>query len=101
MRDLPRGTVTLLDVYLGRVTRIHHDLDVALSRADQLALQQCITARSRGGRTSSGWPRMPHRSIPRSASGAISSVRHAIIWGRHAARVRRRHPHERARAGRN
>ena len=48
-----------LDVYLGRVTRIHHDLDVALSRADQLALHQCSTARSRGVRTSCGWPRMP------------------------------------------
>jgi GrpB-like predicted nucleotidyltransferase (UPF0157 family) len=34
-----------LDVFLGRVTRVHHDVDVEVSRADQLALQQHMTAR--------------------------------------------------------
>jgi GrpB-like predicted nucleotidyltransferase (UPF0157 family) len=34
-----------LDVFLGRVTRVHHDVDVVVSRADQLALQQHMTAR--------------------------------------------------------
>jgi hypothetical protein len=34
-----------LDVFLSRVTRVHHDVDVAVSRADQLALQQHLTAR--------------------------------------------------------
>jgi GrpB-like predicted nucleotidyltransferase (UPF0157 family) len=35
-----------LDVFLGRVTRVHHDIDVEVSRADQLALQQYMTERS-------------------------------------------------------
>jgi GrpB-like predicted nucleotidyltransferase (UPF0157 family) len=34
-----------LDAFLGRVTRIHHDIDVEISRSDQLALQQHMTAR--------------------------------------------------------
>ena len=34
-----------LDVFLGRVTRVHHDVDVEVSRNDQLALQAYITAR--------------------------------------------------------
>ncbi|HZR39785.1 MAG TPA: GrpB family protein, partial [Ktedonobacteraceae bacterium] len=34
-----------LDAFLGRVTRVHHDVDVVMSRADQLALQQYMTAR--------------------------------------------------------
>ncbi len=35
-----------LDMFLGRVTRVHHDVDVEVSRADQLALQQYMTTRS-------------------------------------------------------
>lgn len=35
-----------LDVFLGRVTRVHHDVDVEVSRTDQLALQQYMTERS-------------------------------------------------------
>ena len=34
-----------LDVFLGRVARVHHDVDVEVSRTDQLALQQYLTAR--------------------------------------------------------
>ena len=34
-----------LDVFLGRVTRVHHDVDVEVSRADQLALQEYMTTR--------------------------------------------------------
>ncbi len=34
-----------LDVFFGRVTRVHHDVDVAVSRTDQLALQQYLTTR--------------------------------------------------------
>lgn len=34
-----------LDLFLGRVTRVHHDVDVEVSRADQLALQQHMTER--------------------------------------------------------
>lgn len=34
-----------LDVFHGRVTRVHHDVDVLVSRADQLALQQHLTTR--------------------------------------------------------
>ncbi len=35
-----------LDVFLGRVTRVHYDVDVEVSRADQLSLQQYMTERS-------------------------------------------------------
>lgn len=35
-----------LNLFLGRVTRVHHDVDVEVSRADQLALQQHLTARN-------------------------------------------------------
>lgn len=34
-----------IDLFLGRVTRIHHDVDVVLAREDQLALQEYMTAR--------------------------------------------------------
>jgi hypothetical protein len=34
-----------LDLFLGRVTRVHHDVDVVIARTDQLALQQHMTAR--------------------------------------------------------
>ncbi len=34
-----------LDLFLGRVTRVHQDVDVQVSRADQLALQQHMTGR--------------------------------------------------------
>ena len=34
-----------LDVFLGRVTRVHHDVDVVVPRADQLTLQERMTAR--------------------------------------------------------
>jgi GrpB-like predicted nucleotidyltransferase (UPF0157 family) len=34
-----------LDVFLDRVTRVHYDVDVEVSRADQLALQQHMTER--------------------------------------------------------
>ena len=34
-----------LDVFLGRVRRVHHDVDVEVSRADQLALQKYMTER--------------------------------------------------------
>lgn len=34
-----------LDLFLGRVTRVHHDVDVVVSRIDQLALQEHMTAR--------------------------------------------------------
>jgi GrpB-like predicted nucleotidyltransferase (UPF0157 family) len=34
-----------LDVFLGRVTRVHLDVDVEVSRADQLVLQQHMTER--------------------------------------------------------
>ncbi len=34
-----------LDAFLGRVTRVHHDVDVQVSRADQLVLQKFLTAR--------------------------------------------------------
>ncbi len=34
-----------LDLFLGRVTRVHHDVDVVIARADQLVLQRYMTAR--------------------------------------------------------
>jgi GrpB-like predicted nucleotidyltransferase (UPF0157 family) len=34
-----------LDLFLGRVTRIHHDVDIVLDRGDQLALQEYMTQR--------------------------------------------------------
>lgn len=34
-----------LDLFLGQVTRVHHDVDVSVSRADQLTLQQHLAAR--------------------------------------------------------
>lgn len=34
-----------LDLYLGRVTRVHHDVDVVVARHDQLALQEYMMAR--------------------------------------------------------
>ena len=34
-----------IDLFLGRVTRVHQDVDVVVSRTDQLALQQHMTAR--------------------------------------------------------
>jgi GrpB-like predicted nucleotidyltransferase (UPF0157 family) len=34
-----------LDLFLGCVTRVHHDVDVVINRADQLILQQHLTAR--------------------------------------------------------
>jgi GrpB-like predicted nucleotidyltransferase (UPF0157 family) len=34
-----------LDLFLGRVARVHHDVDVAVSRTDQLALQHYLTTR--------------------------------------------------------
>lgn len=34
-----------LDLFLGRVTRVHHDVDVVVARAYQLALQEHLTAR--------------------------------------------------------
>ena len=34
-----------LDMFLDRVTRVHHDLDVEISRTDQLALQKHMTGR--------------------------------------------------------
>jgi GrpB-like predicted nucleotidyltransferase (UPF0157 family) len=34
-----------LDLFLGRVTRVHHDVDVLISRVDQLPLQAYLTAR--------------------------------------------------------
>lgn len=34
-----------LDLFLGRVTRLHHDLDIVVARADQLALHEYMTAR--------------------------------------------------------
>lgn len=49
LRDFPApwyiGGGWALDLYLGRVTRVHHDVDVVVSRADQLALQQHLTER--------------------------------------------------------
>jgi GrpB-like predicted nucleotidyltransferase (UPF0157 family) len=33
------------DLFLGRVTRIHHDVDVLIARADQLTLREYLTAR--------------------------------------------------------
>ncbi|MGH2543897.1 MAG: GrpB family protein, partial [Ardenticatenaceae bacterium] len=34
-----------LDLFLGRVTRVHHDVDIVVARTDQLALQQYMTER--------------------------------------------------------
>jgi GrpB-like predicted nucleotidyltransferase (UPF0157 family) len=34
-----------LDLYLDRVTRVHHDVDVVVNRAEQLALQQHLSGR--------------------------------------------------------
>jgi hypothetical protein len=34
-----------LDLYTGRVSRVHHDVDVVIGRADQLALWAYLTAR--------------------------------------------------------
>ena len=34
-----------LDLFLGRVTRVHHDVDVEIARADQLALRRHLEAR--------------------------------------------------------
>jgi GrpB-like predicted nucleotidyltransferase (UPF0157 family) len=49
LRDFPCpwyiGGGWALDVFLGRVTRAHQDVDVIISRADQLALQQYLTIR--------------------------------------------------------
>ncbi|HSH78788.1 MAG TPA: GrpB family protein, partial [Herpetosiphonaceae bacterium] len=34
-----------LDLFLGRVTRVHHDVDVVIARSDQLCLQSHMTGR--------------------------------------------------------
>jgi GrpB-like predicted nucleotidyltransferase (UPF0157 family) len=34
-----------LDLFLGQVTRVHHDVDVAIARTDQLTLQQYLSER--------------------------------------------------------
>jgi GrpB-like predicted nucleotidyltransferase (UPF0157 family) len=34
-----------IDLFLGRVTRVHHDIDVVMARTDQLTLQQYLTQR--------------------------------------------------------
>jgi GrpB-like predicted nucleotidyltransferase (UPF0157 family) len=49
LRDFP-GSWSIcggwaIDLFVGRVTRVHQDMDVAVSRADQLVLQQHMTAR--------------------------------------------------------
>jgi GrpB-like predicted nucleotidyltransferase (UPF0157 family) len=34
-----------IDLFMGRVTRVHHDVDVVIARTDQLALQHCLAQR--------------------------------------------------------
>ena len=34
-----------MDLFLGRVTRVHHDVDIAIDRTDQAALQQYLSQR--------------------------------------------------------
>ncbi|HZU67737.1 MAG TPA: GrpB family protein [Ktedonobacteraceae bacterium] len=49
MRDYPHSWYICggwaLDLFLGQVTRVHQDVDVVISRADQLALQQYLLER--------------------------------------------------------
>jgi GrpB-like predicted nucleotidyltransferase (UPF0157 family) len=49
MKDFARGWYVsagwAADLFLGRVTRVHHDVDVLIDRADQLALREYLTAR--------------------------------------------------------
>jgi GrpB-like predicted nucleotidyltransferase (UPF0157 family) len=42
-----------LDLFMGRVTRVHHDIDIVVARADQLALQTYMT--TRGWRLMTPW----------------------------------------------
>ncbi len=35
-----------IDCFLGRVTRVHHDIDILIARADQLAFQEYMRARN-------------------------------------------------------
>ncbi len=59
-----------LDLFLGRVTRVHHDVDVVIARTDQLVLQQHLTTRSWKfvtpfeGRLEP-WPTHMHLELPR------------------------------------
>jgi GrpB-like predicted nucleotidyltransferase (UPF0157 family) len=59
-----------LDLFLGRVTRVHHDVDVQVARADQLALQEHLWARGwklltpLDGRLEP-WPRHMRLELPR------------------------------------
>ena len=57
LKDFPQGWYVsagwALDLFLGRVTRVHHDVDILISRLDQLALQDYLTAR--GWRLMTPW----------------------------------------------
>jgi GrpB-like predicted nucleotidyltransferase (UPF0157 family) len=59
-----------LDLFLGGVTRVHHDVDVVIPRADQLALREHMTARGwrlmtpLEGRLEP-WPLHMHLELPR------------------------------------
>ncbi len=59
-----------LDLFLGRVTRVHHDVDVVVARTDQLALQRHMTARGWKFMTPfegrlEPWPLHMHLELPR------------------------------------
>jgi GrpB-like predicted nucleotidyltransferase (UPF0157 family) len=59
-----------LDLFLGRATRVHVDVDVVIRRTDQLVLQQYLTARGWKLMTPSGerlepWPLHMHLELPR------------------------------------
>jgi GrpB-like predicted nucleotidyltransferase (UPF0157 family) len=59
-----------LDLWLGRVSRVHHDVDVQVARADQLALQAQLLSRSwklltpHDGQLEP-WPRHMRLELPR------------------------------------
>jgi GrpB-like predicted nucleotidyltransferase (UPF0157 family) len=59
-----------LDVFLGQVTRVHQDVDVVLSRADQFALQQHMTTHgwkllTPSDRQMQPWPEHMRLELPR------------------------------------
>lgn len=74
LKDFPQGWYIsagwALDLFLGRRTRVHHDVDVLISRVDQLALQEYLIGRGWGlmtpwqGRLET-WPPQMYLERPR------------------------------------
>lgn len=66
-----------IDLFLGRVTRTHKDVDVAIARRDQLAMQEYLTAR--------GWQlQIAHDGVltPWQPGAYVELPRHGI-WASH------------------